>query len=130
MKRVVLALGMFWLTTPQAPGWVDAVDHYVASLKSPEIQQALGLKAVRRPERIANRLEVTFERHVSPIARSQTLQRIGQEFLQVLFRHHVIPMVIVVERNTSGRVIGSITVSISGRSVVGPESVPRDNDPC
>jgi len=130
MKALILALVFCWVMIPPANGWDDEVDRFVASLNSPEVQQALGLKQVRRPERIENRLDVIFGDHLSPSARSQVLNQIAQEFHSILFRRQSIPVAIVVERNAAGRVISSLVVNVSGRPIVGPETVPQPRDPC
>lgn len=130
-RGFALVCGFFvFLTTPSAAGWFDEVDSYVASLNSPEVKDPLGLKEARRSERIANRLEVIFEDHASPQQRSQILQQIGHEFLRVLFLRQFIPVAIVVERNASGQIVGSVIVKVSGTRVIGPEAVPQTHSPC
>jgi hypothetical protein len=100
------------------------VERYVAALSSAESKLALGLKELRRPAGIVNRLDVVFESHVSPERRATTLQEIGREFLRVLFEREMIPTVTVVERDGAGHTVNRAVVRIG--AMLGPVQAARD----
>jgi len=114
---LVLA-ALAWAPGP-ASAWLDEADRYVASLNEPERRSALGLAEVRRPARIANRLELVFEADVGPAQRRRALRAIAQEFLDVLFRWERIAFASVVERDASGAIVDRITVRVTGGSGTG-----------
>ena len=131
MKDIVLVvLGFMCMAAGPVGAWEDDVDAYVASLNRPDVQQALGLKAVRRPEGIVNRLDVTFADNVTPSARSRSLRTIGHEFLHALFQWRQIPMASVVERNAAGAIVDRVSVTLEGGVPTNPQTLVGSRNPC
>jgi hypothetical protein len=98
-----------------AQALLDDVERYIEALSSAESKRALGLKDVRRPGEIVNRLDVIFEEAVTSARRRATLQEIGQEFLRVLFERERIPTVTIVERDATGKIINRAVVRVGAR---------------
>lgn len=105
-----------------ASAFLDDADRYVEALNDPEKRQELGLERAERPEDIANRLDVTFEPRVPPERRAESLQRLAQEFLRVLFERESIPTVTVVERGASGGILNRVTSRVEGVALPGVQS--------
>ena len=89
-------------------------DDYVASLNADEVKQELGLKEVRKPEDVANRLEVVFQDGIDPDQRAKVLQKIGNDFLMRLFENPGITTVTIVERDGSGAILNQAVVNLTG----------------
>jgi hypothetical protein len=112
-----------WWLIAAAPvcGWHDALEQFLASLNSPEAQQELGLAEVSRPERFANHLNVVFHEDVPAERRAQALQKIGRQFLAILFEQTGISTVTILERDPSGAILNRAIVNLSGL----PVTIPR-----
>ena len=126
MKRVVAAgflCSMLSVLSSSAFAWDVEPEEFLASLQRHEIRKTMGIKEVRRPEDVANRLDVIFENGVSPDARSHVLQQIGRDFLRALFQWQGIPTVTVVERNAAGTIVDRVVVNVVGTSTGFPGPV-------
>ena len=91
------------------------VERFVTTLSSTERRQELGLKSVRRPSGIVNRLDVVFEDGVHADERTATLQQIGREFLRVIFEREGISTVTMLERDDMGRIVNQAVVRMGAR---------------
>ena len=111
-KGLVLAVGTLCLVAAPGEVWARWGDRYVRSLNEAETRAELGLKEVRRPERVTNRLDVVFEEGTGPLARSRILRRIAREFIRELFFSRRIPVVSVVERTASGEIQDWVNIRV------------------
>ena len=112
-----LGIGLNVITAVNASAaWTsyDNVEDLLKCLNSPQGLQELGLKEVRRPADVSNRLDVVFQDGVSSDQRHYALHKIGQQFLMILFEFPGIPTVSVVERNASGVIVNRATVTLAG----------------
>ena len=104
-----------WSTAAYAAMGSVEVERFVTALSSAERRQELGLKSVRRPSGIVNRLDVVFEDHVHADERTATLQQIGREFLRVIFEREGISTVTMLERDDMGRIVNQTVVRMGAR---------------
>ena len=125
-----LFCAILYVLPPSACAWDVEPEELLASLNRSETRQALGVRDVRRPDGVANRLDVIFEDGVSPDARSRVLQQIGRDFLLALFQWQGIPTVTVVERNAAGTIVDRVVVNLVGASPGAPGPVSQTRDPC
>ena len=124
--RFVAAASAVFAVASAAYGWSDEVKKFVASLNTLQAQQGMGLKEVRRPEDVTNRLDVVFQDGVPTERHSEVIQQIGQKFLMHLFDTPGITTVTVVERDTRDFVLNRAVVSLGG---LGSVPDPRTDDP-
>ena len=124
--RFLIAGSASFSLAASAEAWSGEVEKFVASLNTPHTQQEMGLKEVRRPEDVANRLDVVFQDGVPAERRSEVLQHIGQKFLMHLFETPGITTVTVVERDARGFALNRAVVSLGG---LGSVPDPRTDDP-
>ncbi len=109
-----LLAGLLVGLNAQASAWFDEVDAYVRTLNSPVAKHALGVTDIRRPLRIANRLEVTFDQDTSPTERARILTQLASDFVAVLFRREGIRIASVVERSAAGVIVHRVNARVPG----------------
>ena len=119
------------LTAPSVAAWFDDIDNYVKSLNTSEARHAWGIEAARRPDGIANRLDITFEDATPLAARTRAMQEIGRKFLRQLFLARRIPVAVIVERAQDGSIANLVTVNVAGAPAVGePAPSPLPGGSC
>jgi len=109
----------------QQHSWDDPVVDFVASLNTPEARQTWGLERTERPGNVVNRLELVFQSDVPPARRTEVLQKLGHQFVMALFEWRRLLTATVVERDELGREVSRSVVTIQGRSVITPGTVPH-----
>ena len=117
MTRWSVFLGCLLSVPIMAGAWQDEVDTFVASLKTPAMQRSLGLKDVRRPDGIVNRLDVVFEESISPEARGEALQELSRTLFRIVFEKDRLPSATVIERDAQGRFLNQAVTSFAASSV-------------
>jgi len=130
VKRVGVALALVIAGSQGVVAGEPEVEEFVASLNSEERKQELRIERVEQAEETTNRLEVVFEPDVPVDERGQTMQKMGEEFLRLLFFRQGIPSVVVVERDHFGNLVQSITTSVTGDPLINPLDVPQSDTPC
>ena len=129
IKRVTLVLGLSFVIVFPAHIWADVIDQYVESLNSPRTRAELRLKQASRPVGVVNRLDVLFEEDLSAAARGEALRRIGREFSRLLFDWRLVPTVRVVERDTLGRFLNQIIITVT-QAPINRSSALSSRSPC
>ena len=129
IKRVTLVLGLSLVIVSPAHIWADVIDQYVESLNSPRTRVELRLKQASRPVGVVNRLDVLFEEDLSAAARGEALRRIGREFSRLLFDWRLVPTVRVVERDTFGRFLNQIIITVT-QAPINRSSTLSSRSPC
>ena len=117
MNRLVIIVSVSMGMAGPAFGWLgDAVEEFIALLNTSAVQQAMGLQEARRPEGVVNRLDLVFQGDIPVEQRTQVLQKIGRQFLMVLFDRTQISTVTVLERDASGAVLRQAVIRVIGSS--------------